>query len=112
MSWHEYNIYSKTYTEGSDPFMLMLFALSLGLPFTATTSALSFGDYRPEEFSGVVMFVSLGGALRGGASASVLRMGDAVSGGIGWSIGFDGSLGGDVGGNIGFQMREIGCKDL
>ena len=20
MSWHEYNIYSKTYTEGSDPF--------------------------------------------------------------------------------------------
>ena len=48
----------------------------------------------------------------GGASASVLRMGDAVAGGIGWSIGFDGSLGGDVGGNIGFQMREIGCKDL
>ena len=89
----------------------MMFAMSLGLPFTATTSSVSFGDYSPGEFSGVVMFVSAGAALMGGGGESALRIGSAVSAGLGLSIGFDGSVGGDIGGCIQYDMRQIRCTE-
>lgn len=57
------------------------------------------------------MFVSAGAALMGGGGESALRIGSAVSAGLGLSIGFDGSVGGDIGGCIQYDMRQIRCTE-
>ena len=46
MSWHEYNIYSKTYTEGSDPFANGLKAFWNVFAAMSPWPALSEGDDR------------------------------------------------------------------
>ena len=55
MSWHEYNIYSKTYTEGSDPFYLRVRRLSTTVQSIGKSEyerAVSAGDIKGKAVFG------------------------------------------------------------